>query len=59
MYIFVVRCNVSVYLYLQEAIHKQIKETYYMSAGFAGRHVVDFGALNVDMFLEVQDKRYS
>ena len=30
-----------------------------MLAGFAGRHVVDFGDLNIDIFLEVQDKRYS
>ena len=33
------------------------KNTYYMSAGFAGRHVVDFGDLNIDIFLEVQDNR--
>ena len=30
-----------------------------MSAGFAGRHVVGFGDLSIDVFLEVQDKRYS
>ena len=30
-----------------------------MSADFAGRHVVGFGDLNIDIFLEVQDKRYS
>ena len=26
---------------------------------FAGRHVVDFWDLNIDIFLEVQDKKYS
>ena len=30
-----------------------------MLAGFAGQHVVDFGDLNIDIFLEVQDKKYS
>ena len=44
---------------LQDNIYKQVQKTYYMSAGFAGRHVVNFGDLNIDMFLEVQDKRYS
>ena len=44
---------------LQESIYNKIKKTYYMSAGFAGRHVVDFEDLNIDIFLEVQDKKYS
>ena len=44
---------------LQENIYKKVKKTYYMSAGFAGQHVVDFGDLNIDIFLEVQDKKYS
>ena len=44
---------------LQENIYTKVKKTYYMSAGFAGRHVVDFGDLNIDISLEVQDKRYS
>ena len=44
---------------LQENIYKKVRETYYMSAGFAGQHVVDFGDLNIDIFLEVQDKKYS
>ena len=44
---------------LQENIYKQVKKTYYMSAGFAGQHIVDFGDLNIDIFLEVQDKKYS
>ena len=44
---------------LQENIYKKVKKACYMSAGFAGRHVVDFGDLNIDLFLEVQNKRYS
>ena len=44
---------------LQENIYKKVKKTYYVSAGFAGQHVVDFGDLNIDIFLEVQDKKYS
>ena len=44
---------------LQENIYKKVKKTYYRSAGFAGRHVVDFGDLNIDIFLEVQDKKYN
>ena len=44
---------------LQENIYKQVKKTYNMSAGFAGRHVVDFEDLSIDVFLEVQNKRYS
>ena len=43
---------------LQEHIYKKNKKTYYMSAGFASRRVVDFGDLNIDIFLEVQDKTY-
>ena len=30
-----------------------------MSAGEAGRHVVEFEDLNIDVFLEVQSKKYS
>ena len=30
-----------------------------MSAGFAGRHVGGFGDLSIDVFLEIQDKKYS
>ena len=30
-----------------------------MSGGFAGRHILGFGDLNIDTFLEVQNKRYS
>ena len=44
---------------LQENIYEKVKKTYYMLAGFAGRHVVDFGDLNIDIFLEVQNKTYS
>ena len=44
---------------LQENIYKKNKITYYIVAGFASQHVVSFGDLNIDMFLEVQNKRYS
>ena len=44
---------------LQENIYKKIKKTYYMLAGFAGQHVVSFEGLNIDLFLEAQNKRYS
>ena len=44
---------------LQENMYKRVKKTYYMSAGFAGRHVVGLGDLSVDVFLEVKNKRYS
>ena len=44
---------------LQENIYKQVRKTYYMSAGFAGRHVVDLGDLSIDVFLEVQNKKDS
>ena len=30
-----------------------------MSAGFAGRHVVGFEDLNINIFLKIQNKRYS
>ena len=40
---------------LQANIYKQVKKTYYMSAGFAGRHVVDFEDLSIDDFLKVQN----
>ena len=41
---------------LQAHIYDKNKKTYYMSAGFAGRHVVGFGDLSIDVFLEVQIK---
>ena len=50
---------ISFILDLQEHIYKKVKKTYYMSAGLAGRHVVDFGNLNIDIFLEAQDQQYS
>ena len=50
--------TISLILDLQKNIYKQVQQTDYMSAGFAG-HVVGFGDLNVDIFLEVQNKRYS
>ena len=36
-----------------------VPKTHYMSAGEAGRHVVGFLDLFRDVFLEVQNKRYS
>ena len=35
------------------------KKTYYMPPGFAGRHVVGFVDLIIDVFLEVQNMKYS
>ena len=44
---------------LQEHIYEKYKKTYYVSAGFAGKHVVGFGASNIDISLEVQSQKYS
>ena len=55
----IVSLPIFVILDLQGNIYKQIKQTYYMSASFAGRHVVDLGDLNIDIFVAVQDKTYS
>ena len=44
---------------LQENVNKKVKKTYYMLAGFAGQHVVSVEDLNIDMFLEVQNQKYS
>ena len=44
---------------LHENIYNKIKKTYFMSAGFAGRHVGGLGDLSIDVFLDVQNKRYS
>ena len=38
-------------------IYKKVKKTYYMSAGEV--YVVDFEDLSIDVFLEVQNNRYS
>ena len=38
---------------------QKIQKTYYMLAGSAGQHVVGFWDLNIDIFLEVQDNKYS
>ena len=51
--------SISFILDLQESIFKQVKKTYYMLAGFAGQHVVSFEDLNIDIFLEVQNKKIS
>ena len=45
----------SLILDLQENIYKQIKNNYYE----AGRHVVGFWDLSIDVFLEVQNNRCS
>ena len=44
---------------LQENIYTQVSNTYYMSAGEAGRHVVGLLDFFIDVFLEVQNKKYS
>ena len=40
---------------LQENIYKKVKKPYYVSAGFAARHVVGFEALTIDVFLDVEN----
>ena len=50
---------VSFILDLQENIYTKVKKTYYMSAGEAGWHVVGFGDLSIDVFLEVPNKKHS
>ena len=37
----------------------KIKTTYYTAGGFACRHLVGSGDLSIDIFLEVQNQRYS
>ena len=44
---------------LQENIYIQVPQTHYMSADEAGRHVVGFLDFVIDVFLEVQNTRYS
>ena len=44
---------------LQENTYTYVLEIHYMSAGEAGRHVVGFLDFCIDVFLEVQDKKYS
>ena len=51
--------TISFMLDLQEIIYNKVKKTYYMLAGSAGQHVVVFWDLNINIFLEVQDKKYS
>ena len=47
----------SLILDLRENIYTQVFKTHYISAGEAGRHVVGFLDLFIDVFLEVQDKK--
>ena len=35
------------------------ENTHILKSSKAGRHIVEFGDLNIDIFLEVQDKKYS
>ena len=51
--------NYMFYFGFQENIYKQVEKTDYPSAGFAGRGVVGFGDLSIDIFLEVQIKTNS
>ena len=51
--------TISLILDLPENIYTQVPETHYMSAGEAGRYVVGFLNLFIDVFLEVQDIKYS
>ena len=44
---------------LQENIFKEVEKIDYPSAGFAGRRIVDFKDLNIDIFLEVHNQKYS
>ena len=44
---------------LLESIYKKVKKNDYPSAGFAGRRVVGFGDLSIDIFLEVHNQNYS
>ena len=42
---------------LRGNVCKEVKTTYYMSAGFASRHAVGDGDLTIDIFLEVQKQK--
>ena len=44
---------------LQENMYRNVQKTDYPSAGFAGRRIVGFGDLSIDIFVEVQNERYS
>ena len=44
---------------LQENIYTEVDNIHYPSAGFAGRRIVDFKDLNIDIFLEVHNQKYS
>ena len=51
--------TVSLILKLQENIYTYVPNTHYVSAGEAGPHIVRFLDLFIDVFLEVQNKKYS
>ncbi len=44
---------------LQENIYKEVEKMDYPSAGFAGRRIVDFKDLSIDISLEIQNQKYS
>ena len=46
-------------LHLQENIYTQVPKKHYMSAGEAGWHVAGAFDISMDVFLEVQDQKYS
>ena len=54
LYIF---CQYVFFADLQEHIYTEEPKGYYMSPGEAGRHVVGFLDLFIDVFLGVQSKR--
>ena len=44
---------------LQENIYKKVRKFDYPLAAFGGQQVVGFGDLSIDIFLEVQNEKYS
>ena len=44
---------------LQENSYKQVEKTDYPSADFASLRIVGFGDLSIDIFLELQNEKYS
>ena len=46
-------------LALQENIYGKVEKIDYPSAGFAGRRIMDFWDLSIDISLEVQNQKYN
>ena len=42
----------------QENSYERVEKTNYMWAGVAGQHVVGFGDVSIDLFLEVPNEGY-